>query len=127
MNATQLFFAPGTTDQMKKLAQNIPAYDLLKAYREARATFNTNDIVLIIADSDPEGFIAKPRSVYVNEAFRKWTQHQRAAHPLAKESAHSKVKLPSDMPAFWLVMEFHEKDAVACCAIGAVLQNQLVS
>jgi hypothetical protein len=127
MSATQLFFAPNTSERMQKLAEMIPPYDLLKAYREATVAFDTTDIVLVVSTAEGDGFVAKPRSAYVEEAFRKWTDHQRAAHPLAKESAHSKLKIPASTPAFWLVMEFHDQGAVGCCAIGSFLQAMLDS
>ena len=45
MNKTELIIAHGTSDGMKKIAESLPPYDLLRAYREARATFNTPDIL----------------------------------------------------------------------------------
>jgi hypothetical protein len=126
MRATQLFFAPGTSEPMQKLAQAIPPYDLLKAYRDATVAFNTTDVVLILAvkDEQVEGFVAKPRSSYVEEAFVRWSPVQRAMHPLARESAHKKTNLPKETPAFWLVIESEEKGAMLCCAIGSYLQDQ---
>lgn len=106
---------------MQKLAQEIPPYDLLKAYRDATIAFGTTDIVLILhtEQGDVDGFVAQPRLVYVESAFRRWSPKQRAIHPLASVSAHQAVKLPSERPAFWLVIESEEKGAMLCCAIGA--------
>ena len=126
MRATQLFFAPGTSKPMQQLAESMPAFDLLKAYREAAMTFNTTDIVLIVsvaADESVDGFVAKPRATYIEQAFSKWTPKQRAIHPLASNSAHKRTSLPSSTPAFWLVVESEEKGAVLCCAIGTFLQE----
>lgn len=122
MNATQLFFAPGTSEPMKKLAQSLPPYDLLKAYRDA------TDIVLILAvkDNQVDGFVAKPRDAYIEEAFRRWTPAQKAIHPLASSAAHKKVQLPKDAPSFWLVIESEEKGAMMCCAIGT-FHEQMVT
>lgn len=126
MNATRLFFAPGTSEQTQKLAETIPPYDLLNAYREARIAFDTTDVVLILAvrDGNVEGFVAKPRAAYIEEAFGKWSQKQRKMHPLCRESAHKKTSLPLEMPAFWLVIQAEDKDAVICCAIGTHLERQ---
>ena len=128
MNATQLFFAPGTSEPMKKLAQSLPPYDLLKAYREATVAFSTTDVVLVLAvrDNQVVGFVAKPREAYIEEAFRQWTPAQRAIHPLASSAAHKKVQLPQDAPSFWLVIESEEKGAVMCCAIGTFRESMLV-
>lgn len=118
--AVELFIAPGTSDQLKNLVQRIPPYDLLKAYRDARMTFNTNDIVLAVSThDDAEGFTAMPRAAYIDQAFKQWTDKQRKMHPLAGESAHKKLKVPADTPAWWLVVEFPDSGAVTCCAIGA--------
>lgn len=129
MNATQLFFAPGTPEPMRKLAVSIPPYDLLKAYRDATIAFNTTDIVLILhtQDGDVDGFVAKPRQAYIDDAFRRWSDKQRQIHPIPRESAHQAVKLPNERPAFWLVIESEEKGAMMCCAIGAMPQAMLAA
>lgn len=120
MNTVELFIAPGTSEQMRKIAQALPPYDLLKAYREARASFNTNDVVLVVSAAQPEeGFTAMPRAVYVEQAFKKWSPAQRKIHPLTKETAHKKLKVPADTPAWWLVLELPDSNAVGFCAIGA--------
>jgi hypothetical protein len=112
---------------MEKIANTIPPYDLLKAYRDASRAFGTRDVVLIVAEDDADGFIAKPRSVYIDEAFRRWNPSMRAMHPVTKESAHQKMKLPEDADAFWLAVEFHESGEVGYCAIGTVVATKLVS
>lgn len=115
----ELIIAQGTSEQMKKAAQALPAYDLLKAYREARAAFNTNDIVLVVSEIQPDGFTAMPRASYIEQAFRRWSAEQRKIHPLTKESAHKKLKVPQDTPAWWLVFEAPDSGAVGFVAIGA--------
>jgi hypothetical protein len=121
---TELILAPGTSPQMKEIAEALPPYDLLKAYREARQHFGTPDIVLVVVardTKDADGFQAFSRSAYIEQAFRRWTDTQKKIHPLARESAHKKMQLPRDGIAFWLVVEMPELDAVGCCAIGAFL------
>lgn len=120
MQATELIFAPGASDHVKKAAQSLPAYDLLKAYRDARTQFNTNDIVLAVVVGDPETFIAMPRAAYVDQAFRRWNEKQKQMHPLAKDKAHGSLKVPFDTPAWWLVLEYPDKGMIECCAIAAV-------
>jgi hypothetical protein len=123
MNQTELILAPGTSPNMKKIAESLPPYDLLKAYREARHAFGTSDIVLVISEGNLEGFQAFPRSAYIEQAFRRWNETQRAAHPLAKDPAHKRMQMPADAQAFWLVVEMPEQQAVGCCAIGTYLHR----
>jgi hypothetical protein len=124
MNRTELILAPGTSPEMKKLVESLPPYDLLKAYRDARHTFATGDIVLAIAtEENVEGFLAFPRSVYVEKAFERWNDVQRAAHPLASEPAHKRLQMPEDAQAFWLVIEMPQQQAVGCVAIGTYLHK----
>ena len=105
---------------MQKVAESMPPYDLLKAYREATQAFNTPDVVLLVIEGEIEGFQAMPRTAYIEQAFRRWNDKQRRVHPLARESAHKRLKMPAEAPAFWLVVEFPESQEVGCCAIGAV-------
>lgn len=114
-----LEFGPDTPERMKDLVKSIPPYDLLQGYRQAAQEFNTTDIVLIIAVHDEEvlAFEAKPRAVYVKEAFNNAAT---TLHPMAKTSAHRHMKMPKDNPAFWLVLELRDKDTVLTCAIGGV-------
>jgi hypothetical protein len=129
MRATGLFFAPGTSKPMQELAQTIPPFDLLNAYREATVAFNSTDIVLVLAAQDGEvkGFVAKTRASYIDEAFGKWSPAQRKMHPLCNHSAHKKTSLPAEVPAFWLVIQAEDKGAVLCCAIGSHLERQTVA
>jgi hypothetical protein len=122
MGQSELFTGPGTSDRMKRIAEGIPPYDLLKAYREAVAHFQTADVVLVVVPEQADGFTAQPRAVYVERAFRLWTAEQRQHHPLAKESAHQRLALPQERPAFWLVVESPKDGAVGCCAIGCLFR-----
>jgi hypothetical protein len=123
MNKTELILAPGTSEGMRKTVESLPPYDLLKAYRDARATFNTPDIVLVIHEGNDDGFIASPRSVYIEKAFVRWNETQRAAHPLARDTAQKRHQMPVDALAFWLVLEMPQQEAVGCCAIAAYLHK----
>lgn len=124
MNKTELIIDHGTSPKMKQIAESLPPYDLLKAYREARATFNTADVVLVVApSSDLEGFHAFPRGAYIEKAFVRWNGTQRAAHPLARDPAHKRLQMPAESMCFWLVVEMPDDDAVGCVAIGAYLHK----
>jgi len=124
MNKMELIFAPGTSPEMRKMAEQLPPYDLLKAYRDATVAFNTHDIVLVVATGEEvEGFHAFPRSAYIEKAFRRWSEQQKALHPLASNAAHKRLQAPAESPAFWLVIEMPDQDAIACCAIAAYLHR----
>jgi hypothetical protein len=125
MGTSELFTGPGTSKRMKQIAESLPPYDLLKAYRDAQAAFGTSDIVLVVVPDELEGFVAQPRSVYLERAFRRWSPEQRAIHPLARESAHAHLKLPADQAAFWLAVESPQDEAVGHAAIGSLFRPSL--
>jgi hypothetical protein len=108
---------------MTKIAESLPTYDLLRAYREASRTFNTPDIVLVVAKEDVQSFDAFPRSVYIEKALRHFSDFQRGAHPVVRESAHKKLQMPVEAPAFWLAFEMPDMGGVGYCAIGAYLRQ----
>jgi hypothetical protein len=115
---TSLEFAPETHPNVKALAQSVPAFDLLTAYRKAAHAFSTTDVVLVIAVHDEEvrDFQAMPRAAYVAKSMNRSAQ---LLHPVARESAHQKMKMPVDSPAFWVVFELHDKHTIVPCAIGS--------
>jgi hypothetical protein len=110
---------------MQQIAESLPPYDLLKAYRDARVHFRTADIVLVVVPDQLEGFVAQPRDTYVERAFQHWSPAQRAIHPLVQQSAHQRLKLPLDRPAFWLAVESPQDESVGYCAIGAIFRPSL--
>lgn len=104
MLKTGLEFARGTTDDCKRLAQRLfKPEELLGAYRAARQSFKTGDLVLTIAAHDPRGFEAEPRSTYT----KRLRQHMRpgiAMPTIMDRSAHGVVQLPFESDAMWLVI-----------------------
>lgn len=120
MIRVSLEFAPGTGDLAKKLAQKLPAGAMLQAYRTAKQTFNTTDIVLAIADHDPEGFDAMPRQEYIRRALSKNNAKQLAILPIANLTANQRMKLPAESPAFWLVIESRANEATVMCVVGVI-------
>jgi len=112
---------------MQKIAQSLPPYDLLKAYRDARAHFATSDIVLVVVPDEMEGIVAQPRAVYIERALQRLSERLRSVHPLVRQSAHQRLKLPADQPAFWLVVESPQDESVGYCPIGAVYRPSVSS
>lgn len=76
--------------------------DLLGAYRQAQASYGTNDIVLVVAAHDPELITSFPRAEYVRAALK---GEARQKERVARESAHQIVRIPAEGDAFWLVIE----------------------
>ena len=94
---TGLEFAPGTTDDCKRLVDKLfTPTDILASYRAARAQFHTGDIVLVASESDPSGFSAKARMTFVKEMRDGLNGKQMPfiARALAERTAHAIVKLP---------------------------------
>jgi hypothetical protein len=95
----------------------------MQSYREARHIFRSPDIILI-SNEYTGATVAAQRSAYVEQAFLRWNEVQRAAHPLVQGSAQKKLQMPEDALAFWLVVEKPEEDMVVCCAIGAYVHHE---
>lgn len=123
VGTSELFTGPGTSPRMKRIAESIRPYDLLKAYRDARAHFRTADIVLVVVpDEELQGFVAQPRATYIEQALRHWTPQQRAVHPVVRQSAHQRLQLPLDQAAFWLAVESPQDQVTGYCAIGTLFR-----
>lgn len=108
MLKTGLEFAPGTTDDCKRLVGRLfTPTDILGSYRQARATFRHGDIVLVASVTDASGFEAMPRIEYVKRLRE--TMGLKAAQvmpvlTIASKSAHALMKLPFEAEAMWLVL-----------------------
>src|SRR5262245_32680672 len=117
-----LEFANGTTDDSKKLVSRLftPA-DILVAMRDARAAFNTSDVVLVASDTDADGFDAMPRRVYIDR-LRQVMGHRApralAAMVIAHKSAQKIVQLPKEDEAAWLIVT-RGKDMPVMCVVYA--------
>lgn len=117
-----LEFAPGTTDECKKLVVGLmePA-QILSAYRHARSQFSTGDLVLSISQQDPSGFQAEPRTAYIKrlqDANSK--QIPLLMRGLAAKSAHNIAKLPGEGEALWLIIARGPQAVPIMCVIFAV-------
>jgi hypothetical protein len=108
---TGLEFAPGTTDDCKKIVGKLfTPTDILGAYRAAREMFQTGDLVLVASESDPSGFSTKKRSTFVKElkAGLNGKPMPFIARALVDKPAHSIVQMPFSSDAMWLVITRHQ-------------------
>lgn len=119
MLKTGLEFAPGTTDDSKRcIGQLFPPAVILNAYRNARETCGTRDIVLYASDQSPDihggtrlEYCAHLKKLYGTRAsaFKMW-----------KESAQSVMRMPRDSDAMWFVVDVRGSDLQVMCVIFAV-------
>lgn len=103
---TGLEFAPGTSEDCKKLVQSlVTPGDLFGAYRHARNQFKNGDLVLVISEQDPSGFQAEPRVNYAKRITQNWRQGApKLISRIMRESAHRVMSLPFESEALWLVI-----------------------
>jgi hypothetical protein len=119
MLKTGLEFAPGTTDASKRvIGRMFQPGDLLEAYRQARAKFNTGDIVLAASDQGP-GIQYMARMEYAKH-LQKVFGKRASEFRMWSNSAQSVVNLPADSDAMWLVVELEGADLPIMCVIFAV-------
>lgn len=101
MLKTGLEFAPGTTDECKKMIGGLfQPGDILSAYRMARANFKTGDLVVSVSESDPSGFEAEPRTAYI----KRLGKVPLLMRGLVEKSAQGVVKLPFESDAMWFIV-----------------------
>jgi hypothetical protein len=115
----ELEFAPiGVPHQQQaQIKQLLPSEDLRAAYLMGQVTYRTSDIVLVVASHDPELISAFPRFEYVKSALKNDAAKKLAR--IASESAHQVAKLPTDMIAFWLVIEERGAPFPFMCVLNA--------
>jgi hypothetical protein len=104
---TGLEFAPGTTDECKRLiAQLVKPGDIFGAYRSARFHFGTGDLVLTISEQDPSEFEAESRLTYLKrmQEARGLKGVPLLMRRMAAQSAHGVVQLPFEADAMWLIV-----------------------
>jgi hypothetical protein len=119
-----LEFAPGTTDECKKLITRLfTPTEVFGAYRMARSELKTSDLVLLVSEQDPSGFQAEPRNAYVKRLRE--GQGERRGVPLlmrglAEKSAHKVTKLPPEADAMWLIVARGPKAVPVMCVLFGV-------
>jgi hypothetical protein len=125
---TGLEFAPGTTDDCRRLVHDLfQPGDLLTAYREARQKFMTGDLVLVTAESDPSQGAFAVRTAYANEVRRAMGSNApalMAAWNLGRQAAHSVARLPFEDDAFWLVVNRHQALPVEVVLFASPYEEQ---
>jgi hypothetical protein len=123
MLRTGLDFANGTSDASKRLVGMLfEPGEILGAYRAARDSFKTSDLVLVTSEADPSGFNAMPRAEYVKQVRQRMGSRASLMHPepaIWTTTAHAVMKLPRDSEAIWLVIE-RGKDLPVECVLYAV-------
>lgn len=118
MLQTGLEFAPGTTEDCKKIVgQLFPAASLLSAYRTAREACKTSDIVLVASDQS-EDINGGSRMEYCKH-LKKAFGSRATAFKLWHKSAHSEMKLPAESEAMWLVLDIRSAALPSMCVIYA--------
>lgn len=123
MFKTGLEFAPGTTDDSKKLVASLfQPGEILSAYKTARGTLKTGDLVLVVSESDPSGFRAEPRTDYLRRLRQSLGANAARTMPalgINSKSAHSVVQLPFDSDAFWFIVT-RGQEMPAMCVLYAM-------
>jgi hypothetical protein len=118
MLQVSLEFAPGTTDDCKRLVEKLfQPGEILGAYRQARGLFKTSDLVLAVSEKDPSGFRVEPRMVYLETLRRALGLHapkMMNALVIAQRTAHAVVKLPFESEAMWLIVSRGKELPVMC-------------
>lgn len=113
-----LEFAPGTTEECKRLvARLFTPTDLFSAYRIGRTAFKTSDLVLVASDRDLSGLEAQPRVSYLSDLRMALGHHAPKTLPalgIAQQSAHAVVKLPFESDAMWLVVSRGQEMPIMC-------------
>lgn len=118
MLKTGLEFAPGTTDDCKRLVAGLfQPGEILGAYKQARAAFKTGDLVLVVAQSNPDGFNIEPRIAYLKRLRQVLGAHASRTMPalgINEKSAHKVVQLPFEADAMWLLVTRKQEIPVMC-------------
>jgi hypothetical protein len=120
MLKTGLEFAPGTTDECKKMIGGLfKPGDILSAYRMARIEFKTGDLVVSVSESDPDGFEAEPRTAYLKRLRQTRGSVPLLMQGLAEKSAQSVVRLPFESDAMWFIVVRGSQAVPIMCVLFA--------
>ena len=119
MLKTGLTFAPGTTEDCKKLVGRLHTpVSLLGAYRRACEQFGSTDIVLAISDQVPHIEYAT-RFEYCKHLKRLFGD-KASAFKMWHVSAQSILKLPKEGEAMWVVAQINGAEVPSMCVIHAI-------
>ncbi len=119
MLKTGLAFAPGTTEDCKRLVGRLhtPA-SLLGAYRRAREQFGNTDIVLALSDQVPHIEYAT-RLAYCGH-LKQLFGDKASAFKMWHASAQSILKMPQEDEAMWVVVQISGAELPSMCVIHAI-------
>jgi hypothetical protein len=118
MLQTGLEFAPGTTEDCKRLIDRLfEPGDILAAYKAGRQAFHTGDLVMVGSEADPSGFNVEPRTAYLKRLRQVLGSKASKTMPalgIANKSAHSIVQLPFEADAMWLIITRGQEIPIMC-------------
>ncbi len=121
MRGTGLEFAPGTTEECKKLVMGlVDPGGIFAAYKQARLQFSTGDLVMTISQQDPSGFEIEPRAAYVKRVRAVNKKVPILMRGLSEKSAHNVSKLPADQDALWFIVARGPQAVPIMCVLFAV-------
>lgn len=116
-----LEFAPGTTDECKKLVMGlVDPGAIFAAYRQGRLQFSNSDLVMTISQQDPSGFEIEPRTAYVKRVRAVNKKIPLLMRGLVEKSAHNISKLPAEGDALWLIVARGPQAVPVMCVLFAV-------
>lgn len=119
MLKTGLTFAPGTTEDCKKLVSRLHTpVSLLGAYRQAREQSGSTDIVLAISDQVPH--IEYATRLEYCKHLKQLFGEKASAFTLWHVSAQSYLKMPQEDEAMWVVVQISGVELPPICAIHAI-------
>lgn len=119
MLKTGLTFAPGTTEDCKKLVSRLHTpVSLLGAYRRAREQFGSTDIVLAVSDQVPH--IEYATRLEYCKHLKQLFGEKASAFALWHLSAQSILKLPKEGEAMWVVVQIGGAEIPSMCVIHAI-------
>jgi hypothetical protein len=119
MLKTGLTFAPGTTEDCKKLVSRLHTpVSLLGAYRQAREQFGSTDIVLAVSDQVPH--IEYATRLEYCKHLKHLFGDKASAFKLWHVSAQSVLKLPQEGEAMWVVVQINGAEIPSMCVIHAI-------
>jgi len=113
-----LLFGPNTSKDCQDFVQKLPADAILRAYRDTRAAYGTNDIALVLSDQTPD-IMGGPRKDCAQH-LRQVMGRRALELGIHNSSAQSIASLPSESEAMWLVLDIRRMDLPIMCVVYAV-------
>jgi hypothetical protein len=116
-----LEFAPGTTEECKKLVMGlVDPSAIFAAYRQGRLQFSTGDLVMTVSQQDPSGFEIESRAAYVKRVRAVNKKVPILMRGLAEKSAHNVSQLPAEGDAMWFIVARGPQAVPIMCVLFSV-------